>query len=390
MAFPTVVSSTADPYHGIGGPFISSAGNVYIVSRSTTASDIAVWKAADPETSFSAAATLTVTSGNTIRAINAYQVSDVLHIVTRDAAATNSNQIRYHTFNMATDAFVTSNELVKTTYTQKGTVDESMVGIVIRSDASKIILYEGPQVLADVQRARTYYARYLGAAWTADFALDNGGNVDWYPQELVLGSADRTHFFFLDYTTADLYQRTLTSANALETFPAAFDTTVVQQLDLGHQRPIAYSASAGGTIIRYPYFNSFDNDISEATFTSSDAPTPVVAADITGATDPEGIRRVSSLAKDGNVIYHTFTNNTLHDIYIQSSIDAAAWSAPSIFLTASAEAIFTNIYTRGALKVVAIVHKNAGDGLRYTEYTLSTSVGGAQPLLTLSLLGCGR
>jgi hypothetical protein len=391
VGLPTVVSTAIAPYHGIGGPFVSSTGNVYIISRGPLGSDVVAWKAADPESSFSSAASFDVTSVQTIRHIAAYQVADILHIVTRDASTAADNQIRYHAFDMATDAFTTTNELVKTTYTMAGAVNESMVGIVVRSDGSKIVLYEGPQVLADIQRSRTYYARHLGAAWSADIALDNAGNVHWFPQELILGSADRTHFFFLDLTNGDLYQRTLTSANALEAFPAAFDSSVIAQNDIGMQRPVAYSASAGGTIVRYPYYNSFAPDINEATFTSVDAPTPVVALDITGATDPSGAsRRVMTFAKDDAVVYSVFTD-TASDLYIRSSNDAAAWSTPSLFLTASANYVFSNLYTRGAKRVLAMCYGDLGsNGLTYNEYLLSTSAGTAQVLMTLSLMGVGR
>jgi hypothetical protein len=312
MSLPSTITTLIEPYHGIGGPFVSSTGAVYVVTRTSNGIGVQIFKAADPAASWSGVSSLAVTSGNTVRAVHAYQVSDVIHIVSRDAGTAASNQIRYHTFDMATDAFVTSNQLVKTTYTQKGTVDESRVGIVVRSGGAVLVLYEGPQVLADIQRARTYYARHLGSAWSADIALDNGGNVDWYPQEIILGSGNRAHFFFLDATNNALYQRTLTSANALETFPSAFDTSLTNNDDVGFQNGIAYSGSAGGTVIRFPYYDSAAHTLSDVIFTSADAPSPLtVSTSITGATIAPlpSIRNVVSLAKDDSTVYGTFVNN---------------------------------------------------------------------------------
>lgn len=394
MAFPsTITTNDSTAYHGVGGPFISSTGSVFVVIRdpSTTANAV-VFKASDPSSSWAAVDSVAVTSGNTIRHLNAFQVGDNLHIVTRDAASASTNQIRYHVFSMASDTFTTENELVKTTYTTANTVDESFVGIVVRSDGSVIVLYEGPQVLADIQRSRVYYARKLAGAWSADFAIGGTGNNHWYAQEIVLGSQDRTHFFVANYTLTDLYQQCLTSANALETLPAAFDTTVLANDGMGMQRPVAFSASAGGTVIRYPYYDTFDPSINSVLFSSQDVPTYTVSADITGATNPlaEARRRVMSFAVNGDKVYATFADSA-SDLTVMSAQDVNGWAAPSVIATESAGYIFSNAYTRGAAVVNAIVYTSDGNGLRYTEYTISAvAVAGNQPLLTMSMLGVGR
>lgn len=314
MAFPSTISNLVEPYHGVGGPFVSSLDAVYVVTRNAGGDGIQVFKGVGPIDTWAGAASLTMTSGNTLRSLDVYQVSDTLHIITRDAGAVSTNQIRYHAFSMATDTFTTSNQLVKTNYTLASAIDDSMVGIVVRSAGDKIVLYEGPQVLADIQRSRIYYARHLGAAWSADIALDNGGNSDWYPQEIILGSGNRVHFFFTNYTSNALYQRTLSSANAVESFPAALDSTLPHYADLGRQRGVAYSASAGGTDIRFPYFDTSWPALADARFSSSDTPGSVaVSLSITGSTiAPFGsnIRYCTSLANDGQTIYNAFVNNT--------------------------------------------------------------------------------
>lgn len=394
MALPSVISTLVDPWHGVGGPYVSSGGNVYVLTRSAGAGELHMFKSSDPATSgwANAGTDVAMTSGNTIRHIGAYQVADLIHVVTRDAAGTSSNQIRYHVFDMSTDTWTTTNTLVKTTYTQKGTVDESPVRIIVRGDGNKIVFYEGPQVLADIQRARTYYARHMGSAWSADIALDNGGNVDWYPQDMVLGSADRVHFCMLDRTSFALYQRCLTSANALQSFPAAFEN-VPDQSDVALQRAIAYSASAGGTVVRFPYFANFLPEINDARFSSVDAPTPPfdLSIDITTPQDNliSGIRNVCSLAADGNAVYNVFIN-TSQDLYVQSSQDAAAWSSPTLVQAANANYVFTNCFVRSNSRVVGIVYLEGTTDLTYTEYTLSTAAASATLFPRMGLLGVGR
>lgn len=351
MAFPSTISSLIEPYHNVGGPFVSSLDAVYVITRTAGGGGVQIFKGIGPIDTWSGVASLNVTSGNTVRALDVYQVSDALHIVTRDAAAASSNQIRYHVFDMSTDTFTTSNQLVKTTYTQAGTVDESMIGIVVRSAGDKIVIYEGPQVLADIQRARTYYARHLGVGWSADIAMDNGGNADWFPQEIILGLANRVHFFLSNYTTNALYQRTLTSANALETFPAAFDSTLSHNVDVGFQRGVAYSASAGGTVVRYAYFDTAFPALADVQFTSTDAPSPLsVTTSITGAITPlaNNIRYVVSLANDGNTVYGTFVNNNRSIAYDNGAVGGTVGNINScgMLLTATAGAtllVFVNV-----------------------------------------------
>lgn len=382
MAFPTTLSTLVEPWHGVGGPFVAPNGAVYVVTRDSTGGSLHMFKATDPSSSWSGAGTdLAMASGNTIRALDAYQFENYIHVVTRDAADSTSNQIRHHAFNTNTDNWDAANILVRGTFTQKSFADQSGVNIGVRSANSIIVAYEGPQVLADIQRSRAVYARYLGVGWSADIALDNGGNVDWYPQELIVGSGGRIHFIIFDNVNFDLYQRTLNSANALESFPAAFDTDLPAQPDTGYQRGVAYSASAGGTVVRYAYFDNYNPEIADIRFTSADAPSPITqTTNITNPAIPEAggtVRRTCGLAVDGNTVYHVFVNDT-SDIYIQSSQDAGSWSSPTLLLDATdAGYIYPNRYVRGTNRVVGVVYQDTSAGgaaVKYTEYTLGTSV----------------
>lgn len=396
MAFPTTVSTIVNTYHGVGGPWVSSGGNVYILTK-TGASTLHMFKATDPASSFANAGTdFVVTSGNTIRQLDGFQVADLIHVVTRDAGSLSTNVLRYHVFDMSTDTWTTMNQLVRDVYTIPQLIDESIVRIRVRSDGTKIILYEGPQVLADVNRARCYYARYMGAAWSADIAIGGGGNAHWYPGEAILANADRIHFMLNDFTNLDAYQQCLTSANALETLPAAFDSVIANDSAAMIYRGVAYSASAGGTVVRNAYFDSFGpSTLNDYRFSSSDAPAAsmTITANITS---PENSgagsgRHHGSMAKDGSTVYFVFENSS-DDLYITSSQDAGSWSTPLLLQTAQINGrVYANCYNRGSRVVGICYFDSAGSATMYTEYTVS-AVAAAPSALgpSLTLLGVGR
>src|SRR5574341_759809 len=116
MPLPVTISNTQVNILGIRrfGPWISSGGNVYVVLlNSADKSLIEVYKATDPESSFSEqdsadAPNLT----NNSDALSAVQVGDVLHIV---ASEETTGRVSYHTFDMATDQWVIVNEQVTAT-----------------------------------------------------------------------------------------------------------------------------------------------------------------------------------------------------------------------------------------------------------------------------------
>jgi hypothetical protein len=374
VAFPTTVTTNLDSYSGVGGPYVSSSNAVYILGRYTpSGSQIQVFKATDPLTSFAGVGVNPDTT-NIIRALGACQIGDNIHVVTRDANDATTNRIRYHRFNMATDTWDVSAELVRNTYTCAGAVDTSVVGIAVRSAGDKLVIYEGPQVLADIQRSRVYYARHLGTAWSADIALDSGGNSHWNPAQVIVGSGNRVHFFFSNTTLADQYQRCLDSSNALEAMPASFDPSSIADPDDAAQRAVAFSGTAGGTVVCMPYFKSFAPAWNDVRFSSADAPTPLTLRTInTGTITPDAgiIRHTFSFANDGPVLYSVF-NSQNGNLYIASATETGAWNAPAQLVgSASASEVFTTVFTRnGSIKVGVCYTRNLTD-VMYTEYTLS-------------------
>ena len=142
MALPTTLTGVAfTPLSSYGGPFISSTGNVYWVGRnSATTTKLAVMKATDPTSSFADQDTAnSPTTGAAIQSVSVCQVADVLHIATYSVDST--NELRYHTFNMATDAYVIINEAVADTSVEN--VAQRICSINVRSDGQPVIVYGG-------------------------------------------------------------------------------------------------------------------------------------------------------------------------------------------------------------------------------------------------------
>ena len=143
MALPTTLTGVAfPPEKSDHGPFISSAGNVYIVLRdSVTTSNLVVHKATDPTSSCSEAdAAVAPDVGAAIYSLSSFQVADVIHIATWAKA---DPEVRYHTFNMATDQWGTVNETVEDLANRPTIAGSKRVSIVVRSNGVPVIQYSG-------------------------------------------------------------------------------------------------------------------------------------------------------------------------------------------------------------------------------------------------------
>ena len=98
MALPiTIVSETG--WKNFNPPFISAAGNVYVVAKQSTSLDVMVYKATDPTSSF--VAQTTGSPNNTAWYVAVVEDNDVLHIATYDTDE--PIHIEYHSFDMSDD-----------------------------------------------------------------------------------------------------------------------------------------------------------------------------------------------------------------------------------------------------------------------------------------------
>lgn len=394
MAFPTTITTDGLGTVGCGGPFVSSAGAVYCFMANSTRWTLRAIKATDPSSSFAGAGADPVigSAGDVIQSVAARQVGDVVHVVTKNSNGSDPVDIRYHVFNMGTDTWTTSNEMIKTDMVLQspGIGYRAPIDLVVRGDGAVIVAYNGPtELVAGTNWDRLYYARKLsaGAAWSVDTALGpTGVTAVVCGASCVLGGLDRTHFFFCDYTNSDLYHRTLNSAYSLDTLAAAVDTAIEDGETCYAQRGV-YLSAAGR--VSQPYYDSFET-LNRVIGTSADALTPSIETDITGAravlTSP--MKYVASGAYDSNNTtgYIAFID-TANDIYTMWN-NGGGFSTPLGLATGSASAVYASVYTRGSALVLGVVYHDTNP--KYTEMTISvlaaTSLGQPNSLL---LLGVG-
>lgn len=384
MALPTTISGALVTGRGDCKPCLSSGGNVYVLLRdSTDNSLLEAWKATDPTVSFAEqneAGKPDLT--NTISALCVYQVGDVLHIATQEST---TSRVAYHTFNMATDAWAIVNETVDA---MGGTaVLTTLVSLVVRSDGDVIVLYAGAlETVTMTAQQRVDYARREGGTWTAGIAVDNGGADDWLAGTAVLGSSDRSHFFFINDDVDDAYQRTLTSANALETFPASFDTSIQASASIIDFGPGTVYVSGGQTKIRVPYADA--SLVSVAQCDSADAPTVTVQAGVT-ATEPRlgtglNIYLICAVAS-GTTLYLLWVDVTSQDLMYDSNADGAGFGTDQTLFTGTVARPKANVYTRsGTVRLAYLMHEPDDTTTKYNELDLGAAPSGARKYLRLN------
>lgn len=389
MAFPTTIAS-ATAAIGCGGPFVSSAGNVYLFVPDNTKINLRALKGSSPASAFSAAGTdVVIGSGSDVLVhLDAFQVGDNIHVATKDANGSSPVNYRYHIFSMASDTWTTTKETIKLGISTKpgGSGQTGSVAIGVRTAGDVLVMYNGEAgSFSGVAQERLFYARRTAGVWTADIALDGGGQADWIAGCIVMGGADRTHFIFQDITNAAAYERTLTSANSLETLPAAFDATTYAANESFEQRGIAYT-SGGATIINIPYFDGFEV-LNNINFNSADVPTLSATANVTSPTAAVNAPAfgIASYAVDGTTVWNAFIDPNA-DIYTQSNANGAGWTAPSLFYTGTVTNLYARVYSRGGAVVVGIAFQETS--LKYTEFTLSAAPSTIGPF-RMGLMGVG-
>lgn len=393
MAFPTTVTTDGIANLGAAGPYLSSGGNVYTIVMDDQQFDLRALKGSDPATAFSSVGVDVVIGAGSdlIRAMDAYQVSDKIHVLTKNCEAFNNGpvDIRYHIFNMATDSWSTTNEMVKTNMSAEAGlfIWEAPVGITVRADGVVIACYNGLyETIATVNYDRVYYARRIGGTWSADIALGTAGvAASWSPGRAISGSNNRVHFIMQDATNQDLYQRTITSGYSMEALPAPFETTIDE--GAAHdQRGVYCTALDAISMPFYTGWQTFDR----AVFASADVPTVSVDQDITSATLAltVPIAHEISHAVDGTDVWSAFID-TSNDIYVHKNTSGTGWTSPTSIVTGSASAVYTSVYVRGAAKVLGILYMDVNP--TYTEYTLSVSNAASLSLPNgFLLMGVGR
>ena len=373
MALPVTISSSLFPAQNyFCGPFKSSGGNFYTVLRESSGITPEVYKATDPTTSFSAqdAANNPVNAATTLWA---YQVGDVLHIVTYHDSAT-SDVVYYHTFNMATDAWVTKDEVIESPKDTPGATYMSG-SIALRSDGDVIVLYNGDQdTVMGVDYQRVDYARKEVSTWTVGVAVDAAGEVNYSGASVVLGASDRMHFFFtevLSATDRDVQHRSLSSANALDTVQDVDATASPTTAHLHYYASGVRYVSGANTVVKAVYIDG-DGELSSAEIAVSGADPTITTATVVSDLSIRVVNGtpVACLAVDGTTTYLLYADSSTSDLWRDSQTDGGAWGTDAEVLDAvTINRVSCAVYDRSGTKL-AYVYDDGGT-VKYNEVSLS-------------------
>lgn len=358
------------------GPHQSSAGNEYFFGRdSVNTGTVEPHKATDPMTSFTAQTAKLMSSGTTtaIEAMACYQVADVVHVVTQIT----TGAVYYNSFNMATDAWtLTTSETTVAAASFAPTTNYAFVSLVARSNGNVVFGYcAGLTAMSSGFNMVRYRERTGVNTYSTATNVDNGGSINWSNPIAVLGAADRVHFFLRDVTNSDAFQRTLTAANALQTFPSAFDASATGSVAHGATKGVSF-ASGGNTIVAVPYRSATAGQIQAlARLTSADAPSVSVEA-VSASANPGAAseQMLYSLAADGATLHYVYTYGISPTVAIGHDTDGGtgAWGADVDEVTGGTNNYkhTVNVYERptGDKKLGMVV--DDGGAVKYAEIDL--------------------
>lgn len=371
----TLASVTFPLRHAGIGPFKSSAGNIYTFQRvSATPGSLQASKATDPMSSFTSpvAAKLFSTGTSTaIEAVACYQVADVIHVVGQIA----TGQVFYNQWSMATDTWTLgASETAVAAASFAPTVNHTFVSLAVRSTGEVVAAYcAGVTAMSGTFNMVRYIRRTGVSTWTGATNIDNGGSIDWSGAAAGLGDSDRVHFFFTNQTSAIHYQRTLSAANALQTFPATFDASS-GVVNLHNGIPNSY-VSGGVTKVVYPYRRSAGGFTRGglARLNSADAPTVSNDGDVTDVNiaAATAVQNAVFAVVDGSTVHYLYANVTDVDLYRDTDGGAATWGTDALELAGNILRISANVYDRSGTKLAMVVDDNGT--IKYAEISLAAT-----------------
>jgi len=361
MALPTTIVSDV----GLAGhhpPSKSSTDNFYSVVRAD-ADELDVYKATDPEDSWTVQGTGPVHAG-TILGFSTYQDGDIIHIV-----AWSSATYEYYTFNMATDAWVIDELLI----TPTNAPTFPWASIAVRSGVP-VVAYAGDtdQVMGG-KKERVDAAHRDGGTWTTGIALDAAGDIHYGNPNVVKGPlTDDMHVLWQKSTSTtdpppfwtETQGRTLDSSNSLST--TVEDTGDTGTVLLGIENGISYDDS-GTQRMGWPGVDA-NNDryIFRATEDGNDDfqfDTEVAESDEVHINGEVSIITLTELSGDLHVLFSGGeTQSTDQDLfYLTSTDDGATWSTPTEEIDGiTVNFISANIYVRDIDTVMAYIYDDGG------------------------------
>ncbi len=399
VGLPTTIDDEAQ-VKGYYPPFQSSGGNFYALSVRNTVgfgTVLRMLKNTDPTkdswvTQGSGPSDLAADADYLV--LSAVQDGDKIHAVTWLEAIAD-NEYEYHVFNMATDVWDVTEELI-----EAPTNDPTFpwCSIAIRSDGDVIVAYAGDtdQVMGGKKERVDFNLRESGTGvWDGPVALDAAGDVHYGNPNCILGTNDGIHFVWQRQTFTtdpptdweDTEGRTLDSADSLSTVDSAVAASGAQML--GMQNNTTYD-DAGTQRIKtvYSHTNTREVRVVNSIEDGSDNISLVdSSASFLSPTlfDIDQIFIISIAALD-DVLHVVFsgggTNGSDQDVYYTTSTDdGATWDAATEELDAvTCNFISANVYVRGADTVLAYVYDDGGIQ-KYNEKVLIAGALIEPPLL---------
>src|SRR5215471_1299604 len=385
MALPTTLTNYAWSADGVqwAGPFISSAGNVYVIGPKTSSSTLCYWKATDPTSSFTGPTSFGGVGTSTIyTATNAHQVGDVLHITT---TAGSGSTMYYYTLDMSTDTTASVTIASTTGYTNYAS------GIAKRSTGGDVIVAQN--YFGVVNMGKTYgriQARRIAGGTTVGAVTDIGiGAAATTAQaesidSVVLASSDRVHIFWSQGnatagSATTIIGRCVKSSDNLDgTSPATasynVSTTAVASVNVDdkiHASGQAFLSSANVIALQ-----QVSSSLTYNLMTATDADTPSWTQTSTALTvSVAGFGTTNRYARHGGSPYDGTNRNLTGAITTAGpryETEATFGSPQNADSSATAtDAIMCNVYTRAGNVVLAYVYdQTLGGTWVYNEVVL--------------------
>jgi hypothetical protein len=358
----SVRSSTPNSptYYAVGG---YAADNWYLIAS----------KATEPRGNWANIGTQQlVQTGAACYDISCFRDGNVLHI----AACTNHVSVCYITFDMATETWGTM-ESVHANFdpTSSTSVLSIISSIVVRSDDSVVVAYQGPR--ASTFSRVGYKIRDTASVWGTYTELSAAGSVNYTDPEVILGASDRVHFMHRDMTIINPMHRNLPLGGSLST--ATGPTGGYQQYGWNPQY-VRYDAA--GTIKIFSVGWDAARALAGIYFDSGATPTiNLTTTSLSGTVDSPTRAFV-----DGTDIYVIYNQTPALDLYVTKSTDhGASFSGSTLNYNSTAGLLQEQrgtwvlsqngeVYIRGSNYVVPYFVQDVGQTkIYYNEYTVRST-----------------
>jgi hypothetical protein len=229
-----------------------------------------------------------------------------------------------------------------------------------------------------------YYARKSSVTgsggWTSNINVSDGTvNDNHQGLKMCLGGSDRTHFFYIQRTSEDLLNRTLTSGDALQT-EAAIDAAIGTYgvSDRGPGQPATYDV--GGTIhLNVPYADrSGTAVVNVAIADSADNPSWTIesASDHVPPVTSNDLPAFSCIAI-GDVTHLFYVRASDDDIYHDQRDDGGSWGTDTLEITPSSNLawgpLHLGTYDYGGGDVIGVYYNKSNSQPAYDEFSLAAA-----------------